>query len=554
MRKGIIKEKVIFHLFLIFIFSVILMIPMFFHFSYVGHDMEFHFLNIKSIVAQLSWNNWFAVEPLPFLANNFGYGTRFFYPPLPHLFAAYITKIFHINNILFSIRIVDWVVLFFSGASFYLMARKLFKDKRVILLGTFFYMSAPYHLAEIYIRNAFSEMFLFVSVPLVILGLFELKESNYKNFYVYFTLGYTISIYSHMAMSIYFTLILLSTFFVVYMKQVLKKRAIMYLLLSCFSVLCLTSPFWLRMLEMKLSTLYTIFVPYFLTGKGDLQFSTLSLSDYFHFFLPHNYGFIRYHLSFSVTILICGSLFFFLRDRLCKNRFYLFLFWFFILSIIMTTKIFPWAYIPNLLHTLQFPWRLTLFVQFSGIILAMYFLERISSNKYFPIFFILLTLLCIFEMYYNTYHLDKRFDENNINVDLGMGNQKEYLPHKTTLNIEYFQNRDQSIHVLDGSAHIDIIENQVPGMIFEVDVEQESIIELPRLYYAGYQLTYDHSSIPLIESNFGFLQANITESGIYTLEYKGTLCQKISKLLAFIVLAFYVLLFIFRKRIKWLKV
>ena len=63
------------------------------HNGYIkGHDTDFHVSNISAIVDQLSWDNVTVQEPLKYMANDFGYGTRFFYPPIPHLLAAYIVK------------------------------------------------------------------------------------------------------------------------------------------------------------------------------------------------------------------------------------------------------------------------------------------------------------------------------------------------------------------------------------------------------------------------------------------------------------------------------
>lgn len=548
MMKEMKRKK---YIFIIFIFSIIVMLPMLFNFEYVGHDAEFHFLNIKSIASQLSWNNWFVKEPLSIIANNFGYGTRFFYPPLPHLLAAYITKFlqyFQINNILISMRITGWLTILLSGLTFYLLAKKLFKNDKVVILGTLFYMSAPYHLAEIYIRDAFSEMFIFISIPLIILGLLELKEENYKQFYITFTLGYTIAIYSHMAVSIYLTLILLITFFPIYFKKIFKKKSIFYLIISSISILMLTAPFWLTLLEMKSNTDYTIFVPYYLTAKGDLQYSTLKIGEYFKFFVPHTFDYIRHHLQLSITLMIFITFFLFFKNKLWKKKTILFFLLFFIFSVIMTTNLFPWAYIPSILQTLQFPWRLTLFVQFSGILLALVFLNKISTSKCFSKIFVILIFLCTAEMFYNTYHLNKTLDIHNVSTDYGMGNEKEYLPHKTTLHMEYYENRNNDIVVLRGEANINVINNDNSNLVFEIETEENSSIEFPRLYYTGYQLKSNEKNIKLEESNNGFLQANINVSGTYVLKYTGTFLMKMSYVILITNLTIHLVIVIYYKR------
>ena len=529
--KNILKRK---NIIIILLFSIIVMIPMMFNYRYVGHDFEFHYINIKSILESLSFNNWFVNEPLTIIAGTFGYGTRFFYPPLPHLSAAYVFKflqIFNINSILLSMRIIDWLTILLSGITFFLCAKKVFKNERISLLGSLFYMSAPYHLAEIYIRDAFSEMFIFIALPLIILGLLELKDENYKKFYIYFTLGYVIALYSHLSLSIYLTLILLLTFFPIYFKEIFKKKSIIYLIISSISILLFTAPFWLPLLEIKLSTDYAIFVPFYLTAKGDLQYSTLVFKDYLGFMLKHNYDYIRYHLQLSSTIMVIGSLVIFLKNKLWRNKTKLFFISFFFLSIIMTTRIFPWKYTPGILQTLQFPWRLALLVSFSGIILVMLFLDKFKDKRIFSKLCLFLVIFSLGELFYNTYHLNKKPDLDSISPVYGMGNEKEYLPFKTHQNKEYLKERGNDILVTGGNTKINILKDELKNLIFEIELDDQVKIELPRIYYIGYELQNDTKKIELKESEYGFLEANINESGTYELKYTGTKLMKISYIL-----------------------
>ena len=197
--------------FIIFLASIIIMIPTMQKEYFKGHDTFFHVANINALKDQISLTNPLAKEPLKEIARNFGYGTRLFYPPIPHLIAAYFTKIF--SNVKIGMRLTQWLTFFLSGLTFWLLAKKLFKNKKIALLGSILYMTAPYHLTEVFIRDAFSEMFIPISIPLIILGLLYLIEQNYFKFYLYFIIGYTLAIYSHLAMSIYFTIIIILTFF-----------------------------------------------------------------------------------------------------------------------------------------------------------------------------------------------------------------------------------------------------------------------------------------------------------------------------------------------------
>ena len=524
------------YIIVIFIFSIIIMLIDLPNGYIKGHDTDFHLSNITAIVDMLSWDNLTVQEPLKYVGNNFGYGTRFFYPPLPHLTAAYITKIltvFNIDNVAIGMRITQWLTLFASGITFYLLSIKLFKSKKISMLLSLFYMTAPYHLAEIFVRDAFSEMFIPIAIPLIILGLLYLVEKNYKLFFTCFISGYTIAIYSHLAMTIYFTLIILVTFFIIYFKQIFTKKHILYLIFASIIILLLTASFWMPMLEIKIKGSYGVFMPYYMTSKGALRFSTISISELFAFNREIDFHYIRFNLQLFVTILFFTSIIFIFRKKMWKQKEWLFLLAFTILSSIMITSLFPWYYTPDILQTLQFPWRLALYIAFGVILISGIALKQVENKKYFNIIIGILLVLTLAGTYIYTDHLEEsQIDINNINNEKCMGNQAEYLPEKAIKNKDYFDNRSNDIIIQSGSAEINIISDNVPDLTFEANISEKTTIELPRLYYMGYTLKLNDKTIELTESENGFLQATIDKSGTYVLTYSKTTIMKIANILS----------------------
>ena len=528
------KKKIKFIL-AIFIFSIIIML-IDIHNGYIkGHDTDFHLATITAIVDQLSWDNLTVQEPLKYIANNLGYGTRFFYPPIPHLTAAYITKIlsiFNVGNVAIGMRITQWITLFASGVTFYLLGEKIFKNKKIAMLLSLFYMTAPYHLAEIFVRDAFSEIFIPVAIPLIVLGLLYLIENNHKRFFLCFVGGYTLAIYSHLAMTIYFTLMLLVTFFVVYFKQIFTKKNIVYLIKASGLILLLTSSFWMPLLEIKLMGSYGIFMPNYMTGKGGLKYSTISIGELFAFNREIDFHFIRYNLQLFVTIMFFISLFFVIKKKLWKEKVWIFLLIFTVLSVIMITNLFPWYYIPDILQALQFPWRLVIYIAFGAILIAGICLKQVENKKCFNIICCILLLFTLIGTYVNIDHLEEsQIDIHNINNPKSMGNEKEYLPEKALKNIDYFNNRNNDIIIKSGTGKIIKKIDNVPDLTFEVNTSETIVIELPRIYYMGYQLEGNGQKIELTESDNGFLQATIQQSGTYTLTYEKTTIMKLANIL-----------------------
>ena len=536
----------------IFIFSIIIML-IDVHNGYIkGHDTDFHLSTITAIVDQLSWDNLTVQEPLKYIGNDLGYGTRFFYPPIPHLTAAYITKIlsiFHIGNVAVGMRITQWLTFFASGVTFYLLGEKIFKSKKIAMLLSLFYMSAPYHLAEIFVRDAFSEMFIPVAIPLIVLGLLYLIEKRYRLFFICFVGGYTLAIYSHLAMTIYFTLMILVTFFIVYFKQIFTKKNILYLVLASGLILLLTASFWMPMLEIKLKGNYAIFIPYYMTGKGGLKYSTISIKELFTFFREIDFHFIRYNLQLFVTVLFFISLFVIVKKKLWKEKVWIFLVAFTALSTIMVTDAFPWYYTPDILLTLQFPWRLVIYIAFGAILISGIFLKQIENKKYFKIFSCSLLILTVLATCIYIDHLEgNQIDITNINNERCMGNEREYLPEKVINNLEYFENRNKDIVIKSGTGEITKILDNVPDLIFEVNTSESITIELPRFYYMGYQLEINGQKVELTESDNGFLQATIQESGTYTLTYEKTMVMKIANIISVVTAIVCIILLIWKKR------
>ena len=520
----------------IFIFSIIIMLIDVQNGYIKGHDTDFHLSTITAIVDQLSWDNLTVQEPLKYIGNDLGYGTRFFYPPIPHLTAGYITKIltiFNIDNVAVGMRITQWLTFFASGVTFYLLADKIFKNKKIAMLLSLFYMTAPYHLAQIFIRDAFSEMFIPIAIPLIVLGLLYLIEKNYKLFFLCFVGGYTLAIYSHLAMTIYFTLMILVTFFLIYFREIFTKKNIIYLILASILILLLTASFWMPMLEIKLKGSYGVFIPYFMTGKGDLRNSTISIGEMFIFDRELDFHFIRYNLQLFVTIMFFISLFFIIKNKLWKEKLWIFLLAFTVLASIMITNLFPWYYTPDILQTLQFPWRLALYIAFGAILITGVCLKQFESKKYFREVSCMLLILTLLGTYIYIDHLEeKQIDINNINNEKCMGNQAEYLPEKALKNREYFNNRNKDIIIENGTGEIIKTLDDVPDLTFEVNTTDTMTIELPRLYYMGYKLEINGQEIELTESDNGFLQATISESGTYILTYEKTTVMKIANILS----------------------
>ena len=117
----------------------------------------------------------------------------------------------------------------------------------------------------------------------------------------------------------------------------------------------------------------------------------------------------------------------------------------------------------------------------------------------------------------------------------------EYLPSKAFENLEYIKNRKNNVYIINGSAIIENEQKQGTNMTFDVsNVEEDTIIELPYIYYLGYniKITNNYGEIikaNVFESNNGFVAFNLPmDSSNVVVKYTGTLIMKITYIVSFI--------------------
>ena len=93
---------------------------------------------------------------------------------------------------------------------------------------------------------------------------------------------------------------------------------------------------------------------------------------------------------------------------------------------------------------------------------------------------------------------------------------------------------------LNGNATIS--NEQKDGLHLEFDISEakaNTVLELPYLYYLGYDITIENEKISSFESNNGFVTIKIPEdleSAHIVVQYKGTILEKVSYFISLIAL------------------
>ena len=187
----------------------------------IADDTIFHTSNILVMADNISFNNLIPDKILPTLVNDLGYGVNLFYPMIPHLVGAYLVKIFSVFNIgiVGVMKFIYFMIIFLSGSLMYKYIKEVFNDRKQALVTSILYQSMPYVFTDVFMRGAYNESFIFIYLPLIFLSLYYLFEvDNKRKFYIYFILGYSLLIYSHLVLAIY-----LAIFLIIYMLVYYKK-------------------------------------------------------------------------------------------------------------------------------------------------------------------------------------------------------------------------------------------------------------------------------------------------------------------------------------------
>ena len=520
-----------------------------------GHDFLYHISNIDAISKQI--NNFSLSKITPMIANNFGYGGGIFYPKLPHYIASIFATIFNSipNSSMYSLKLTNILVIILSGYFMYILLKRIFKDKNIALLGSAFYITMPYFMTNIYVRTAFNETFVFLFMPLIMIGIIELLNKNYKLFYLYFIIGYIGLVNSHLVMGVYFTFMIL-IFLLINYKNIFTKENIKHLIIASTIIIAMILPSIIMMLEHKALNIYAVFDNEIMNANAlNIKSNGLNIFDYIN-------PVIRWgndiYVFINIIVIIFSLLSFIYLVKKEKNEkrknLVISILVCLIISILLSYKKFPYEYLPKLLLSVQFGFRFMTFVCFFISIFAAYGLNIIKQKNKDIIMKISIIICCITVLPFINNTDFKNIKELSFDYNSGMGWQKEYLTYNTIKNYDYFENRNNDIKIVteDNDIKIRNVQNKIPNLKFDIDnVKDKATLEIPRLYYLGYDIKLINkegkaTKINYKNNKYGFISFDVNENGKIIIKYTGTLLYKISIILRYITIII-LLLFILNK-------
>ncbi len=482
--------------------------------------------------------------------NNFGYSWNLFYGPASTY--GIILLSFFSGNVIVGYKLLCYLAMILSGFFMYKFMFSFINNRDTALLASILYMTFPYHLTDLYTRNALGEYLSFIFIPIVFLGLYNIFFNEENPYYL--AIG-TIGLILTHNISTMMVGIFAAGYFIANITKLKNANIRKQLVINVIAIIAITSFFWAPMLETKFMTDYQVYEKGAMATSESTANAGLKIRQ---LFVTFDDGEFVFELGLHIIVMFALSIMTFRRinEEFIGN--YIFFIFAALLSIWMSTKYFPWKFLPDSFCIIQFPWRyLEISAFFLSVVCAINMYAIIKNFDYRDV--IVISLISIIYICGFTGKIEKEVNFEGIeNLELGKSSGREYetvagvgkfeyLPTKAYKNKFYIATREDATYVLNGKA---IIENEAKeNGKYTANIEtldsKYTIFELPFIYYPGYEVRLDGIITENFETDNGFLGIAMGENDKVEVcvEYKGTKTMKISafiSIISIIVFAIYI--------------
>ena len=569
------KNKNFINYIIILLFSLVMCIPLFQSGIHTGHDGDFHISRTIGTLEQLSnGNSPFIVSRF---SNNLGFAWNLFYPPvstLINVFFAFLT-----GNVVTAMKIFIFITFLCSGFSMYKLVKTITNNNLASLIASIFYMIAPYRLLNAYTRLAVGEMVSFIFIPIIFRGVYYLLNDETKKSYLY-VLGTIGLVLSH-NISTLLTFILGFIYVLINIKKLKDKTILKNFCISTLVIILSVLFFEVPLLEQKSSVELEVF-------KYGKMYSNMSVMG--HALNPLQLLFKNspgadssMYFCIGIPILFGLLLTPFTYKQNKNNKNYKYFLIIGIVATIMSTFIFPWFIMPDILLMIQFPWRMLVVVILSFSIISGinisnfidFLILKIKEKKNIKksnfefkfncfAFSIITILSCLYSLTF-VQNLDMKIADNAFYEEPEIIDPKnqvsryssflEYWPQKAINSIDYIIERDNKVKLLSGNCTIEN-ETKTNGILdFDINnISDNTTLELPYLFYKGYVVTYTPTNtnekiiLNVSESDKGLVQLSVDSSinGHINVEYHATKLHKVCIVISLLTILIYVSIIIFK--------
>ena len=321
--------------------------------NHSGHDIRYHLNVIRSLSAAWDKGSFFS-KITELIGGDYGYGTGLFYSTLPAGICVFLMKVFHLP-VVWALY-VEFLLLFaLSAITVYFFLRRVFVNNVLAVIGSTVYLCYPYFWWNLYVRFAFSEIFLMLAMPLIVWGVYELLyKQNARFFFPLFVFGFSLAIFSHLTMTVYIA-IFVAIWLCIDCKRVIANKGWLWLVVASLIVLLITASFYLPML-----------INYGSTVAKDMSKTPEQMEVNTKKYFTERILMLDYAFTCGIGFLYALWYAFFAKKKRTAGRTALLVAS--CLIAFMFTHFFPWGSMPNFLRMIQYTFRLLLL---GGVVCAL---------------------------------------------------------------------------------------------------------------------------------------------------------------------------------------
>lgn len=500
-----------------------------------GDDLGFHLNRILGLSDSLNQKNYPFYINAHFL-NGYGYAANWFYPDLFLLPLAFYLKLG--GSITLGYKVYLVVIQLLMVVSMYSCMYLLTKQKIISWLISWCYIFSSYRLIDHYVRGAVGENLAFLFYPLVVIGLYQLLYKEQKNGLFFLAFGFTGLVYSHV-LSVVMMSIIVAVFCAIRWKVFLRNPMILYYLGMSVGLTILLGAFSLfPMLEqMGASNWYYQVHPFanLSSSKGYsvTQFIVSLVKPYTT--TPNFIVGIG-----AVPVILIFSRCFYKGKKTILNQFARSLLSIGLVFLLMTTSVFPIKWF-SILDVIQFSWRLnaistSLLVVSGGIYFSQLEMKPLKKKFYFSVVGIFI-ILCLQIGQVNKEYQQKyagvvdTYQGKNYVSQFSLGAGSEYLP--ATSSKEFIEHRGDKLVELNTNQQV-AYTRLSKGIQFSTDFGEQQLkkMELPLIWYKGYEATLNGEKLPIEKNKIGLIQVDTQLKGTIQVYYKGTIIQKVAMIVS----------------------
>lgn len=521
-------------------------------------DLGYHLNRIQGLSEAIQSENF----PIRIHASEFGYygqAESVFYPELFLMIPALLrtAKMSLMNSYRIFEILINGVTILVSYISF----KNIFKSKRIGFIGSILYTFSIYRLTAFYVRAAVGEYCAMAFFPLLAWGCYELFFGDEQKWWIP-SIAMTAILQAHListelsaGLCVFLGICLLPYLF----KRIKRIKSIFK---SVLFFILLNLWWFVPFLD------FTIFgVGAFERNVGIQEPMIYDIRKLFAIVYPLGTG---ANMPFSIGILLVFGGIAYISFQMKKtfrkenfNKFALLLLGISVVLIWMATSYFPWnssmAIFKKIGGTLQFSWRIiaivTLLLTLILLLLLNYIIKSERKSAIItPLIFILsvivaLPILC---GYKNIQIAASKKTLADIDSD-GYTLDGWYLPSGTEIYYLYYEPG-----TIKSKESLDIDNFVRTGTNLQFDFTNNSsdnVIELPVLFYPGYEVRVNGEKIPIRSSRNKLIEFDMIEShGNVSVKYSGKILYDISTLVSGISLILFIYFIIKEKKYEMVKI